>query len=202
MRFSIRGVQYYGGRANLAALLSYSFVSLGLNNFLNLETLILLVTEKIELMLSFMVRLFIVCISFILSAALCATVFFILKKQALGVDPFVLDPQVFLYGVGNLLLDGLKIIPKYGVLTVLGPVFAMIVIGFLLRIRTLFYYVPAGGLALLAMPVLMHYSQTTVYQQPDETNIFLYMVSGSAAGLFYWLIGGANAVPKRGTSFF
>ncbi len=153
-------------------------------------------------MLSFFVRFFIVAISFVLSAALCATVFFILKHQGQGVDPFSIDPQVFLYAVGNSLLNGLKMIPEYGVLTLLGPVFSVIVIGFLLRIRTLFYYVPAGGLALLAMPILMHYAQTTTYQQPDETSIFLYMVSGSAAGFFYWMIGGANAVPKRGVSFF
>ncbi len=146
-------------------------------------------------------RLVIVTISFLLSAVACATVFFALKRQETWNGLILTDPKIYLYGVGGYLLDGIKMALAGGYLLYM-PVLAVILVGFLLRIRTVLYYAPAGGLALLMVPVLAGFSQTAAFAQPDEASTFLYLVSGAAGGFSYWLIGGANAVPKRGTSFF
>ena len=151
-------------------------------------------------MMSLLVRLVIVTISFLLSAVVCAAVFFALKRQETWDGLLLTDPKTYLYGVGAYLLEGIKMAFVGGYLLYM-PVLAVILVGFLLRIRTVLYYVPAGGLALLMVPVLAGFLQTAAFAQPDEASTFLYLVSGAAGGFAYWLIGGANAVPKRGTSF-
>ena len=152
-------------------------------------------------MMSLLVRLVIVVISFLLSSVVGATVFFCLKQEKSWEALLALDPKIYLYGVGGYLLEGIKMLLAGGYMVLL-PVLVGIVVGFLLRIRTIFYYVPAGGLAIFMIPVLVGFSTTSAFEQPDDTSTFLYLVSGAAAGFSYWLIGGANAVPKRGTSFF
>ncbi len=152
-------------------------------------------------MMSLLVRLVIVVITFLLSSVVCATVFFVMKQEKSWTNLLVIDPKIYLYGVGGYLVDGVKLLLN-GEAIILLPVLIAILLGFLLRIRTFFYYVPAGGLAVFMIPVLLGFSATSALQQPDEISSFLYLVSGAVAGFCYWLIGGANAVPEKGVSFF
>lgn len=81
---------------------------------------------------------------------------------------------------GQLLFSGLTIVPAL----------AFIIIGEVARIRSAFYYVMGGGLALVAVPLLARYSDpstlsTTLWQ--------VFATAGFAGGWVYWLLAGRNA---------
>jgi hypothetical protein len=78
------------------------------------------------------------------------------------------------------------------VLTLL-PALAAAVIGEVARIRSLLYYLVAGGAAAALMPIIatrMGEVEGATYATPYFT---IMATAGFAAGLIYWLIAGRNA---------
>lgn len=77
------------------------------------------------------------------------------------------------------------------VLTLL-PAIAVAVAGELARIRSVFYYVTAGGLATAIMPLIMSFREDTDAAYSAEYFAIL-ATAGFAGGLAYWLLTGRNA---------
>jgi hypothetical protein len=78
------------------------------------------------------------------------------------------------------------------VLTV-APAVVAIVLGELARIRSLLYYVLAGGAAAALMPLIAapyEAASNTTYAAPYFA---IMATAGFAAGLVYWLVAGRNA---------
>jgi hypothetical protein len=75
----------------------------------------------------------------------------------------------------------------------LAPAIIAVVVGEIARIRSVLYYVVAGGAAAALMPLIAVHgeaAQTTTY----NTAYFTIMAtSGFAAGLIYWLLAGRRA---------
>jgi hypothetical protein len=77
------------------------------------------------------------------------------------------------------------------VLTLL-PTIAVAVAGELARIRSVFYYITAGGAATAIMPLIASYrveSQATY----NAEYFAILATAGFAGGLVYWLVAGRNA---------
>ncbi len=77
------------------------------------------------------------------------------------------------------------------VLTLL-PAIAVVVAGELARIRSVFYYVTAGGLATAVMPLIMSYREQAQATYSAEYFAIL-ATAGFAGGFVYWLVTGRNA---------
>jgi hypothetical protein len=78
------------------------------------------------------------------------------------------------------------------VLTLL-PALAVTVVGEVVRIRSLLYYLVAGGTSAALMPLIAtrtELTQSTAYAAPYFA---LMATAGFAAGLVYWLVAGRNA---------
>jgi hypothetical protein len=74
----------------------------------------------------------------------------------------------------------------------LAPAVIAILVGELARIRSLLYYVLAGGAAAAAMPLIAALPETegATYNAPYFT---IMATAGFAAGLVYWLLAGRRA---------
>jgi hypothetical protein len=75
----------------------------------------------------------------------------------------------------------------------LAPAVVAVVVGELARIRSLLYYVLAGGAAAAAMPLIAapyEAAQNTTYNAPYFS---IMATAGFAAGLIYWLFAGRRA---------
>jgi hypothetical protein len=73
------------------------------------------------------------------------------------------------------------------------PALLVIFIGEIARIRSLVYYVAAGGLALASVPLLARVQQTGAFAMPEHTVWQVFATAGFAGGFVYWLIAGRNA---------
>jgi hypothetical protein len=79
------------------------------------------------------------------------------------------------------------------VLTLL-PAIAVAVAGELARIRSVFYYVAAGGLATAVMPLIASFREDVHGQAAYSAEYFAILATaGFAGGLVYWLVTGRNA---------
>ena len=76
-------------------------------------------------------------------------------------------------------------------LTVL-PGLVAVIAGELGAIRSLLYYVVAGGLAMASLPLISATLHTDPVL-PSPTFMAIFATSGFAAGLIYWLIAGRSA---------
>jgi hypothetical protein len=75
----------------------------------------------------------------------------------------------------------------------LAPAVVAVVVGELARIRSLLYYLIAGGAAAAAMPLIaapIEAAQNTTYATPYFS---IMATAGFAAGLVYWLLAGRRA---------
>jgi hypothetical protein len=75
-------------------------------------------------------------------------------------------------------------------LLTIAPAVLAIIIGEVLKIRSLLYYVAAGGAAAAIMPFLPANELT---QPLSAQYIAILATAGFAAGLVYWVIAGRNA---------
>lgn len=75
------------------------------------------------------------------------------------------------------------------------PALAVILIGEVVRIRSLIYYVLAGGAALAAIPLLARLGQMTATSSPSwQAPVWqVFATAGFAGGLVYWALAGRRA---------
>ncbi|MGI9386549.1 MAG: hypothetical protein ACR2OX_03900 [Methyloligellaceae bacterium] len=77
-------------------------------------------------------------------------------------------------------------------LTIL-PALAAIVFGEVARIRSVIYYMLAGGAALLALPLLYVTGDGISGALPNTRYMVIFSASGFIGGFVYWLIAGRKA---------
>jgi hypothetical protein len=78
------------------------------------------------------------------------------------------------------------------VLTLL-PAIAAVAIGEVARVRSLLYYLIAGGLAAALMPLIATQQEATGSSTYSAAYFSIIATAGFAGGLMYWLIAGRNA---------
>lgn len=84
---------------------------------------------------------------------------------------------------GHLLLSGLTLVPAL----------AVVIIGEVARIRSSLYYILGGGLALVAIPLIARYGETSTLTLPATVVWQVFATAGFAGGWVYWLLAGRNA---------
>ncbi len=73
------------------------------------------------------------------------------------------------------------------------PALAVVVIGEISRIRSFYYYVVAGGLAAVSVPVLARIATVGPADVPAVAVWQVFAVGGFIAGFVYWLLAGRAA---------
>ncbi len=96
--------------------------------------------------------------------------------------------EFFVRGVGFIAFVG-TVAPT---LTVL-PGLAAAILGEVARLRSALYYIVAGGVSMIVLPVLAMPPEVPLGTLPSAQYIGIYATAGFAAGLVYWLVAGRNA---------
>jgi hypothetical protein len=73
------------------------------------------------------------------------------------------------------------------------PALIAVVVGEVLKIRSWMYYVPAGGAALAAIPILAAPQSLELAQVVGSPAMTVFAAAGFAGGFVYWLLAGARA---------
>jgi hypothetical protein len=73
------------------------------------------------------------------------------------------------------------------------PAILVVIVGEVARIRSLLYYVVAGGLALAIMPMLASYGPASVTPLATGRLWAVFATAGFTGGFVYWLIAGRSA---------
>lgn len=140
-------------------------------------------------------RLLAVAFGFLLAILAGAITLFVLGARWAAGEVTAFTPQEA-DEVSRAINQGLGVIAFFftvaPVLTLL-PGLAAAVVGEVARIRSLLYYLIAGGAAAALMPLIATRSEatgSTAYTAPYFT---LMATSGFAAGIVYWLIAGRKA---------
>lgn len=78
------------------------------------------------------------------------------------------------------------------VLTLL-PAVVVVVLGEVARIRSLLFYVVAGGMAAAAMPIISSHPEAAEAATYNAPYVSIMATAGFAAGFIYWLIAGRES---------
>jgi glucan phosphoethanolaminetransferase (alkaline phosphatase superfamily) len=73
------------------------------------------------------------------------------------------------------------------------PALLLVIVGEVARIRSIYYYVVGGGLAMLAVPLLAQAGQGTALTMPSTAIWHVFATSGFLGGFAYWLLAGRGA---------
>ena len=73
------------------------------------------------------------------------------------------------------------------------PGLIAVVVGEVLKIRSWMYYVPAGGAALAAIPILAAPQSVELVQVVGSHAMTVFAAAGFAGGFVYWVLAGARA---------
>lgn len=96
--------------------------------------------------------------------------------------------EVFLHGIGFIAFFA-TVAPTLSLL----PGLVAAIIGEVAKIRSVVYYILAGGLALIVMPLAYIVQNAPETAMPSVQYLSIYATAGFAAGLVYWLVAGRNA---------
>ena len=141
-------------------------------------------------MLALIGRLIWVPIAFLLSLMAGAFVIVTLGLERLtayanGFD----DPDMTVAAGIELLMSSLILAQAMTIV----PALAVVVIGEISRIRSFYYYVVAGGLAAVSVPVLARIATVGPADVPAVAVWQVFAVGGFIAGFVYWLLAGRAA---------
>ena len=84
---------------------------------------------------------------------------------------------------GHLLLSGLTLVPAL----------AVVIVGEVARIRASLYYIFGGSLALVAIPLIARFGETSTLTLPSTVVWQVFATAGFAGGWVSWLLAGRNA---------
>jgi len=96
--------------------------------------------------------------------------------------------EFFLHGIGFFAFFA-TVAPTLSLL----PGLVAAVAGEVARIRSVLYYIVAGGLAMTVMPLAYIVQNAPAGAVPSAQYLSIYATAGFAAGLVYWLIAGRSA---------
>lgn len=75
----------------------------------------------------------------------------------------------------------------------LVPAVLAVIVGEVARIRSAYYYVPAGGVALCAIPAMAWVGEAGAAAAPPAIVWQVFATAGFLGGLAYWIIAGRSA---------
>ncbi len=96
--------------------------------------------------------------------------------------------EAFLHGVGFIAFFA-TVAPTLSLL----PGLVATIVGEVAKVRSALYYILAGGLAMIVMPLAYIVQNAPANAVPSAQYLTIYATAGFAAGLVYWLIAGRNA---------
>ncbi len=139
-----------------------------------------------------LVRMLWVIFAFLISAAIALALLFTLGASWVGDELIAAAPQDPILRQGGAPVFGMVLFAGTvaPALTAL-PALTAVVAGEILRLRSWTYYVPAGGLALAAIPLLASPRDAPFGPQAQWLTIFA--AAGFAGGFAYWLLAGRRA---------
>ena len=141
-------------------------------------------------MLSSIGRIVWVGLAFLLSC--CVAAFFVVTlglerfthaTQGTNFDEFSISGGIELLSSALLLTQAMTMIPALGA----------VVIGEVARIRSVYYYVVAGGLAFVAVPLLARISEAGELSMPAQIVWQIFAAGGFMGGFAYWMLAGRRA---------
>ena len=142
------------------------------------------------MILSTLGRLLWVPVAFLLSGATAAFVLVTLGMERItqaatgrGVNDDSIGALFELARQALLLYSGLTLLPAL----------LVVIVGEVARIRSAFYYVIGGGLALVAVPLLARIGQGNASLIPPTAVWQVFATAGFAGGYVYWLLAGRRA---------
>jgi hypothetical protein len=145
--------------------------------------------------LRYVFRVLLLVVAFCLAAIVALTVLFALGSMWVGDelraaappdDPFLHQGGAIVFGM---MFFASTVAPA---LTALPALLAAMV-GEVLKIRSWIYYVVAGGVSLLAIPVLAGTSEPGSAVIPVGEYMTIFATAGFAGGFIYWLLARARA---------
>ena len=133
-------------------------------------------------------RVIVTVFAFLMASAVTIFVLITLGSERLthamqGTDDVTVSAAVELMGHAVALISTMTILPAM----------ALVIIGEVARIRSIYYYVVGGGLALVAIPALIQVSSAGTPQMPSAIIWQVFATAGFLGGFTYWLIAGRNA---------
>lgn len=134
-----------------------------------------------------------VILSFALAVLVALIVLMVLGSYSMGDelrDGYHLDDEMgMVVDAFSMLFGGASFLMVVTpTLTILPALFAVIVAE-VVQIRSVLYYVIAGGLSVAALPLLA----STTGASFDTQFLTIFATAGFAGGFFYWLLAGRNA---------
>jgi hypothetical protein len=96
--------------------------------------------------------------------------------------------EFFLHGIGFFAFFA-TVAPTLSLL----PGLVAAIVGEVAKIRSALYYILAGGLALIVMPLAFILQNAPETAKPSVQYLSIYATAGFAAGLVYWLVAGRKA---------
>lgn len=102
-------------------------------------------------------------------------------------NPQAIDPAVSLFYE---VLASIQFFSNLNPALALGPALLAIIVGEIARIKSMLYYVIAGGLAILAMIFLFEPTNTETIVIPSAKFMTVFAATGFVAGFVYWLLAG------------
>lgn len=141
-------------------------------------------------MLATIVRMIWVPIAFVLSLLVAAFVIFTLGLERITAYANGFDGPDMSFEAGvQLLENGLMLAQAMTII----PAVAVVLIGEIARIRSAYFYVVAGGLAAVSIPLVARLATTGPSELPAVAVWQIFAVGGFISGFAYWLLAGRNA---------
>jgi len=135
-------------------------------------------------------RIIVVVFAFFLATVCAGFVLFTLGLERITGELHRLGPNSDGVEVSLSMLDqGLALIAGVSII----PALLVIFVGEIARIRSMVYYVAAGGLALATVPLLARAQQAGAFAMPEHTVWQVFATAGFAGGFVYWLVAGRTA---------
>lgn len=91
------------------------------------------------------------------------------------------------------LADGFVGLTQWGAALSIVPAILTVVVGELGRIRSLVYWVAAGGVAAVAVPLVQGMADTSEVLLPAAQLLQILATAGFAAGVVYWALAGRTS---------
>jgi hypothetical protein len=135
-------------------------------------------------------RIIVVAFAFLLGTIGAGFVLFTLGLERITGELHRLHPDDKGVTASLSMLDqGLALIAGVSII----PALLVIFVGEIARIRSVIYYVAAGGIALATVPLLAAAQQLGAFAMPEHTVWQVFATAGFAGGFIYWLVAGRNA---------
>ena len=141
-------------------------------------------------MLATIGRLIWLPIAFVLSLLIGAVVIVTLGLERITAYANGLgDPDMTIEAGMELLRNGLMLAQAATII----PALLVILVGEIARIRSVYFYVVAGGLAAVSIPVVARLTTVGPAELPAVAVWQVFAVGGFIAGFVYWLLAGRTA---------